>query len=86
MTPTPPYWRCKRFSLCGPSTPAYASLKKEVKDVVETSVDAPSYFRRKYDVVLVGTMVGGDFDVFSSQVYPYIWRYEVRAPFFGAML
>ena len=75
--PTPRYWLCKRFSLCVPSTPAYASLKKEVKDVVETSVAA------KYDVAVVGTMVGGYFDDFSSQVYRYIWRYEVRA---GAML
>ena len=39
--PTPPYWQCKRVSLYVPSTPAYASLKNEVKDVVETSVDAP---------------------------------------------
>jgi hypothetical protein len=35
--PTPPYRLCKRFSLCAHSTPAYASLKKEVKGVVETS-------------------------------------------------
>ena len=28
----------------------------------------------KYDVGLVGTKVGGYFDDFSSQVYPYIWR------------
>jgi len=36
-TPTPPSRRCKRFSLCKPSTAAKATLKMEVKDVVETS-------------------------------------------------
>jgi len=36
----------------------------------------------KYDVGLVGTMIGGYFDDFSSQVYQYVWRYEVRAPCF----
>ena len=32
------YFTLQAPSLCVPSTPAYASSKKEVKDVVETSV------------------------------------------------
>ena len=31
----------------------------------------------KYDVAVVVKVVGGYFDDFSLQVYPYIWRYEV---------